>query len=121
MFDVEPLDRCAAYVATRTAYDAMRRASPTWPPQLAEQAKQAALEAITTTAESFAFGHATAARRRCVRSALASAVELAAVCDVVHALGDPNADLDEVQRCAGRSIAMLGLLFNANANRFNEA
>ncbi|MDB4957042.1 MAG: hypothetical protein JWO36_4611 [Myxococcales bacterium] len=115
MCEFESLDRCAAYVAARTALEAVHGA--TWPADVAEQAKRAAIEAVMATAESLHHDHASPARRRCVRTALVRAIELVAAVDVAQALGT---ELDDVQRTAGRSVAMLGLLLHSSANPFPE-
>ena len=120
MFELESLDRCAAYVATRGALDAIHRASWGWPAELAEQAKRAAIETVMTTAECVAHAHASAGRRRCLRAAIGTAIELAATCDVACALGLADDELDLAMRLASRSIALLGLFFHANASPYRE-
>lgn len=60
---------------------------------------------------------ATAQRRRCARSALAAAIEVAAACDIARALGLVGPPLEEAQRDNGRAIALLGLFFHASVAR----
>jgi len=110
------MDRCAAYVAARGALAAVARAAPGWPEVLAAQARDAAICAVMTTAQSLGHPSASAARRRCLRDALASAIELAATCDVVRATGVAGHDTERAQRMAGRSIALLGLLLHASTH-----
>ena len=121
MTEFASLDRCAAYVSVRTALEAVHRVTPAWPADLAKQAKRAALEAVMATAESTSFGYATPGRRRCVRAAISSAIDLAAVCDIAKAVGIREGDLDEALRSAGHAIALLGLLFHASASPFLES
>jgi hypothetical protein len=118
MSELEPVDRLAAYVAAAGALDAIRRATASWPDALADQARSAAITTVVTTAQSLQHDHATPGRRRCVRAALATAIELAETCDVAKALGIEG--LDEAQRRTGKAIAMLGLLFHANASPVAE-
>ena len=120
MCEFDCLDRCAAYVATRGALEAVHRASTVWPDELAEHAKRAAIDTVMTTAESLSFDHGTSARRRCVRAAITTAIELAAACDVARAMGLANGELERAQRHAGRAVALLGLLFHSSANPFPE-
>jgi hypothetical protein len=108
------LDRCAAYVAARAALAAIHDATHEWPTDLASQARRAAIDTVMTTAEGLAYDHGTAARRRCVRNALATAIALAATVDVARALGHADPRLDRAQHHAGRAIALLGLLFQAS-------
>jgi hypothetical protein len=116
MREREPIDRCVAYAAARDALEAVHRAL--WPVELGDQARRAALETVMVTAESLSHAPATPARRRCVRSAISTAIELAAVCDIARAMGIEDIELDEAQRLSSRAIAMLGLLFHASASSF---
>jgi hypothetical protein len=120
MSEFESLDRCAAYVAARAALEAIHRAVPSWPDDVADQAKRAAIKTLMTTAESLGHAYGSPARRRCVRAALVTAIDLAAACDVAKALGISDHDVDEAQRTSGRSIAMLGLLLHSSASPFAE-
>lgn len=119
--EFENLDRCAAYVATRGALESVHRAVYGWPPELAEQARRAAIATVMTTAECIAYDHASAGRRRCLRTAIGTAIELAATCDIAFALGLGDSELDRTLRLAGRSIALLGMFFHANAHPCPEA
>lgn len=109
------LDRCAAYVAARGALEAIRHASSTWPSELSEQARLAAIETMVLTADSVEHDHGSPGRRRCVRAALATAIDLAATCDIARALGLDDEDLQQALRLAGRSVAQLAMYFHANA------
>ena len=113
--EFESLERCAAYVAAQHALAAVHHVGTVWPAPLATQAQRAALAAVMTTAESIAHAHGSAGRRRCLRSALASAIALAATVDVARALGVMDPRLEHAQRVAGRAIAMLGMFFHASA------
>jgi len=109
------LERSAAYAAARAALTAIHDATAAWPSELAVQARRAAVATVATTAEGLAFGHNTAARRRCVRKALNTAIAMAAAVDVARALGHSDPLVDRAQYQAGRAIALLGLLFQASA------
>ncbi len=113
----EALERCAAYVATRDALAALRRASTGWPATLAEPAFEAARQAVVATAESMAYEPASQARRRCARHALEAALEVAARCDIALAMGY---ELDGAQREASRAVAMLGLLLHASSQQWPD-
>jgi hypothetical protein len=108
------LDRCAAYVAAQRALAAVHHVGNAWPADLAEQARSAAIAAVMTTAEGIAHEQGSAARRRCLRAALGSAIALAATLDVARAMGVRDARLDHAQRGAGHAIAMLGMFFHAS-------
>jgi hypothetical protein len=112
MTEFESLECCTAYVAARDALDAAHRAAAAWPPVIADQVREVAANAILLTAEAIAYEAGTAARRRCLREALAAAIGLAATLDVARAMSLPDPD---AQRLAGRAIAMLGMFFHANA------
>jgi hypothetical protein len=116
---VEALDRCSAYVATREALAATRRAMPGWPAQLAEPACEAASRAVVATAHSMAYAVASAGRRRCARDAIEAALQLAATCDVAIAMGLRD-ELGDVPREASRAVAMLGLFLHANTGSWPE-
>ena len=105
-------DRHVAYIAARSALETIGRATGAWPAEVASEAKRAASEVVTKVTEAFAHDRRSAAHRRCLRSALANALELAAICDVAraHGLGD-----DESLRCAGRTLSMLGLSYLATS------
>jgi hypothetical protein len=110
---MENVERCEAHVAARRVLQTVERASSGWPAELATQAREAARKTVRATAEGAALD-ASAARRRCVRVALAAAVDLAAACDIARALGHTGADLDDAHRETGRTIALLGLFFHAS-------
>ena len=112
MNEFDSLDCCSAYVASRDALDAAHRAAAAWPDGLAAQVREAAVETIMLTAEALGHDAGTAGRRRCLREALAAAIELAATLDVARAMALPD---DAAQRLAGRAIAMLGMFLHANA------
>jgi hypothetical protein len=120
MNEFESLDRCAAYSAARDALAAIHCSSRAWPPQLAGQARQAAVHTIITTAEGIGHVHGTPARRRCLRDALGTALEVAASVDIARAMGVDDDQLDSAQRMAGRSVALLGLFFHASTNLVND-
>lgn len=113
--EFESLDRCAAYVAAQHALAAVHHVGGVWPAALAAQAQRAALGAVMTTAEGIGHAHGSAGRRRCLRSALASAIALTATVDVARAMGVVDPRLEHAQRVAGRAIAMLGMFFHASA------
>ncbi len=110
------LDRCAAYVAARSTLSAVQRAASTWPEDLAARARRAAIHTLQITAEATSHDHGSAARRRCLRDAITSAVGLAASVDVARALGFTNPELMAVQRVAGRTVALLGMFLHANTS-----
>jgi hypothetical protein len=112
------LDRCAAYVAARAALVAIANVSERWPLDLAQQAKQHAMNTVMTTAEGLSFEHGSPGRRRCVRNALGTALSLAATIDVVRAIHADETfapDTSRAQDTAGKAVALLGLLFQANS------
>jgi hypothetical protein len=114
MYEFVSLDRCAAYVAARAALVALQQVAGGWPDTLADRARREAIETMQVTAEAIAHGHATAGRRRCLRDALTSAIGLAASVDVARAMGFGDGDLDDAQRTAGRTVALLGMFLHAN-------
>ena len=105
-------ERCEAYVAARRTLKSVERVTPSWPADLAAQARAAATRTVAMAAEGAALD-GPAARRRCARGALTAAIELAAACDIARALGLVDAELEEAQRDTGRTIALLGLFFRA--------
>jgi hypothetical protein len=115
MNDFETLDRCAAYVAARHALAAVHVAATDWPSELAEQARRAAVDTVMTTAAGIGHDHGSAARRRCLREAIATAIEVAAALDVARAMGLEDDRLAAAQRRAGRAVALLGLFLHASA------
>jgi hypothetical protein len=115
MNEFPSLDRCAAYVAARHALAAVHVSTARWPESLADQARRAAVDTVMTTAEGIGHEHGSPARRRCLRAAIGTAIEVAATIDVARAMG--YGDLERPQQLAGRSIALLGLFFQANANQ----
>ena len=120
MNEFETLDRCAAYVAARAALVAVNRVVGSWPERLADEARRAAVDAMMITAEGIGFTHGTAGRRRCLRDAITRAVSVAATVDVARAMGFGDDDLDHAERMAGRSLALLGMFFHANAAPFPD-
>jgi hypothetical protein len=109
-------ERCAAYVATRGALEAVQRAATSWPDELAVPACTAAMASLHAMADSLDQPAASAARRRCVRDALVIALGVAAACDVAHALGHQGDALAEAQRAASRAISMLGMFLHASTH-----
>jgi hypothetical protein len=110
------LDRCAAYVAARDALVAIHDASAAWPSTIAVEARRAAVTAVAITAEGLGHGATTAARRRCIREALASAIAVAATLDVARAAGVDDGSMTAAQHHTGRAVALLALLLHASAN-----
>ena len=115
------LDRCAAYVAARFAVEALQEAAPGWcDNQLVVEARRAAIAVVMTIAEAIANDPCSPARRRCLRAAMATAIELAATIDVARALGARDDATGEAQHRAGRTIAALGLFFHATTHPLVE-
>jgi hypothetical protein len=110
---MQSVDRCEAYAATRRAARTVERAVRGWPTDLATQAMTAANKAVSFTAEGSVLDP-SAQRRRCARSALAAAIEVAAACDIARALGLHEPVLEDALRDNGRAIALLGLFFRAS-------
>jgi hypothetical protein len=110
---MQSVDRCEAYAATRRAARTVERAVRGWPTDLAQQAMTAANKAVSFTAEGSVLDP-SAQRRRCARSALAAAIEVAAACDIARALGLHEPVLEDALRENGRAIALLGLFFRAS-------
>jgi hypothetical protein len=108
------LDRCAAYVAARVAFATVERAIRAWPAPLAARARSSAFDALEATSASLAHDHASSARRRLVRDALAAALQLATACDVARASGFGGDALDLAHAAAGRSIVAIAMLLHAN-------
>ena len=46
---------------------------------------------------------------------MASALQVAALCDVAHASGVDDVALEEAQRATGRAVGVVALFFHANA------
>ena len=111
--EFDNLERCAVYVAARASLDTVHRAAQRWPSQFANQARRAAVDTILSTAEALGHDPGSPQRRRCLRGAMTTAVELATVCDVVQALGIAD-DVAESLRLAGRTVSLLGLMFHAS-------
>jgi hypothetical protein len=128
MGEFASLDRCAAYVAARALLVAVERvtgSSGSWPPGLAVRARRAAMAAVELTAEATAHGPASAGRRRCLRDAITSAIGIAAAVDIARTagLGDAElvefvelAELHDVQRVAGRLVALLAMFLHASTS-----
>jgi hypothetical protein len=114
MTEVPSLDRCAAYIAARDALTAIHLTARRWPTPLADRARRAAADTVMTTAECLSHAYGTPARRRCVRAAIGTALETSAAIDVALATGVRDPDLARAQQLAGRSIALLALLFRAS-------
>ncbi|HET9626659.1 MAG TPA: hypothetical protein VFP84_35090 [Kofleriaceae bacterium] len=110
------LDRCAAFVAARTAASAAARAARHWPIALADRARREAVAAMEVTAEATAHPHASLDRRRCLRAAIARAIGVTDAVDHARALGFADPELDELARAAGRTVALLAMFFHANTS-----
>src|SRR5262249_32588722 len=93
---------------------AVQRAAIAWPASLGERARHAAIATLQLTAEAVAHDHATADRRQCLRDAITTALGVAATIDVAHAMGYGGHQLLDVQRVAGRAVALLGMLLHAS-------
>ena len=111
----DSLSRCAAYVAARVALEALCRTTTRWPATLAHEARLAGLEMVRAVAVGVGYEWGSAPRRRCARSAMASALQVAALCDVARATGVDDLALDEAQRTTSRAIGVLALFFHAQA------
>ena len=114
MSEFASLDRCAAYVAVRSLLIAVERVTGSWPIALAERAHRAGLAAIELTAEAIAHPAGSPGRRRCLRDAITSVIGIAAVVDIARVPGFGGATLDDVQRIAGRSVALLAMFLHAS-------
>jgi hypothetical protein len=71
---------------------------------------------METTAQALAYERFSAGRRRCLRDAITAAVEVASFVDLARAMGFASHDLDELQRLAGRSIALLAMFLHATTS-----
>src|SRR6185436_12095649 len=120
MAEFVTLDRCAAYVAARTTLATVQRISSRWPESLADRARGAAVDAMQLTAEAITHGHGTAGRRRRVRDALTGAIHVAELVDLARAMGLATVELDGLQRLAGRTVALLGMLLHASTTVFPD-
>jgi hypothetical protein len=78
------------------------------------------MAAAELTAEALAHGHASAGRRRCLCDAITSAIGIAAAVDIARARGFGEADLDDLQRTAGRAVALLAMFLHANTSPIPE-
>jgi hypothetical protein len=120
MCEFASLDRCAAYVAARTALIAVQRAAPEWPAALADRARHGAIGTLQLTTAAISQDRASAGRRRCVREALATALDVAATVDDARAIGCREAAVADVQRITGRTIALLAMLLHASTGDLPE-
>jgi hypothetical protein len=119
--EFDSLDRCAAYVAARAAVEAVHDAVAGWSEdQLVGDARRAAVAVVMTIAEAIASEPCSPERRRCLRGAMATAIELAATIDVARALGARDEPTGEAQLRAGRTIAALGMFFHATTHPIVE-
>jgi hypothetical protein len=114
------LDRCASYVAARAALSALQRTTASWPEGLAGRARRAASATIQITAEATLHDHGSAARRRCLRDAITTAIGVTAAIDIARTLGFDGSDLVDAQRVAGRTVALLGMFLHANTSPIPE-
>jgi hypothetical protein len=120
MCEFASLDRCAAYVAVRALLIAVERVTGSWPAHLADRSRRTAMAAVELSAEAISHDHASAGRRRCLRDAITSAIGIAAAVDIARAMGFGGAELDHVQRVAGRSVALLAMFLHANTSPIPE-
>lgn len=120
MGEFASLERCAAYVAARATRTAIQRAIVRWPESLADRTRRAAVAAMEITAQSLTHDRLSVGRRRCLRDAINAAVEVASLLDLARAMGFATHDLDELQRLAGRSIALLAMLLHATTSSIPE-
>jgi len=116
MRDFATLDRCAAYVAARAALIAVQRATASWPESLAARARHGAIDTVQLTAAAVSHDHASAGRRHCLREALTAALGVAATVDVAGAMGFAGDELADIQRIAGRTVALLGMFLHASTS-----
>jgi hypothetical protein len=95
---------------------AVQRSAADWPDSLGDRARRGAIDTMQFTAEAISYGPATAGRRQCLRAAITTALGVAATIDVAHAMGygDGDGELVDVQRIAGRVVALLGMLLHAS-------
>jgi hypothetical protein len=117
MREFTQLDQCAAYAAARAALIAVQRVTIGWPSSLAELARYAAADAVRVTAAALSYSPGSADRRRCLRDAIVSAINVAALIEDAGAMGAIRVDakhLEQTQRIAGRSIALLGISLRDN-------
>jgi hypothetical protein len=120
MCEFASLDRCAAYVAARALLVAVQGVVGSWPTQLSDRARRTATAVVALTAEAVSHEHASAGRRRCLRDAISGALGVAAAVDVACAMGFDDADRHDVQRLAGRSVALLAMFLHANTSPIPE-
>jgi hypothetical protein len=120
MGEFASLERCAAYVATRATLTAIQRAVASWPQSLADRTRRSAVDAMEITAKSLSHDRLSAGRRGRLRDAITSAVAVASCIDLAHAMGFAIRDLDELQRLAGRSIALLAMFLHATTSPIPE-
>lgn len=116
MGEFASLERCAAYVAARDTLAAIQRIARSWPEGLADRTRRAAVDAMEITARALSHRRETASRRRCLRDAIASAIAVASLVDLARAMGFGTVELDELQRLAGRSIALLAMFLHATTS-----
>ncbi len=74
------------------------------------------MAAVELTAEATAHGPASAGRRRCLRDAITSAIGIAAAVDIARTAGFGDAELHDVQRVAGRLVALLAMFLHATTS-----
>jgi len=91
-----------------------------WPESLAERTRAAATGTMDTIATALSHERHTSGRRRCLRDALTSAIAVASLVDLARAMGFVSVELDEIQRLAGRSIALLAMFLHATTSPIPE-
>ena len=114
MCEFASLDRCAAYVAARTALIAVQRATADWPVSLADRARHGATDTVQLTAAAISHDPASGGRRHCLREAITTALGVAATVDVARAMGFCEDGLADVQRVTSRTVALLSMFLHAN-------
>jgi hypothetical protein len=108
------LETCAAYVAARSALEAVQQSHGSWPADLARDAERAALAALQVTAIAITYEPGSADRRSYIRDAITRAISVAGFVDAAGAMGFGASRLESVQRTAGRSIALLAMWLHAS-------
>lgn len=106
------LERNAAYIEAKRALESIGRAK--WPPEVARPAEQFATATVDAITQSFGYGPATAARRRYLRGALLSALELTTICDIARAQGLVT---DDSILSATRMLSLLSMAYQATCVR----
>src|SRR4051812_25222032 len=109
---VAEFERSAALAAAQRAHEEIQRASTRWPTEIAREARRRADDMLAALSSALEQEATSPGRRRCLRGALAYALELATICDVAHAHGVVVLDS---MRCTSRTLSMLSLTYHAAA------